>query len=703
MFSISINTELGALMLFVLFALIAANKASKLIYYKTEKELHKRTRKLYFWTVSLTVLASIMAAADIFLALNAHPLLWLDRLLLRTPLAAAAVLFLWFGAIPRVRMLLARTRPQTAAIPDMSRRRQSTEPLLVAPFHFAALTGAGLFYFAFVPPIPFAWSYITIPLTLLTVLACFLWMLQSSRNRKASESPEAFSYRPWSRRLRLTGTLAAVAAICSVPLLTAMQGSKLPDRLNMMTGKPDYGIASSVEPGHNHNHQDSVPALASASAADVPVTELTGPHSGKADRKYTLTAQKKSVQLSSGRTIEAWTYNGQIPGPEIRVKQGELIEVTLLNEDIEGGVTLHWHGLDVPNAEDGVAGATQNAVMPGGKHTYRFIAEQVGTFWYHSHQNSKEAVQKGLFGALIVEPDKDTHAEAYEDITIMIHAWNGAGMAIGANDTLQSKAIAPGTPVKLRLINTQDWVRQSFILTGTSFQVVAIDGTDLHEPGDLLGERLELITGGRYDVTFIMPDHPVLLSIGQNKKLGLLMSPDGKGELPAIAKTTTVFDPTHYGTEAETPFGPDSKFDREFTMILDNRFAFYNGGFAAYDTINGQVFPNTPMFVVKENELVKTTIINRSSVDHPMHLHGHHMLVLSRNNEDVTGSPWWSDTLDVAPGEVYEVAFLADNPGLWMDHCHNLQHAAAGMTMHLMYEGVTSPFEVGTETHNHPE
>jgi FtsP/CotA-like multicopper oxidase with cupredoxin domain len=114
-----------------------------------------------------------------------------------------------------------------------------------------------------------------------------------------------------------------------------------------------------------------------------------------------------------------------------------------------------------------------------------------------------------------------------------------------------------------------------------------------------------------------------------------------------------------------------------------------------YDTINGDVFPNTPMFMVSEGDLVKTTIINRVQVDHPMHLHCHHMLVLSRNGEPVTGSPWWSDTLDVAPGEIYEVAFLADNPGVWMDHCHNLQHATAGMTMHLMYEGVTTPFQVG--------
>lgn len=706
MLSLAMNVELGSLMLFVLLTFIAANKASKLAYCRSERELYKRTRKMYFWTASLTVLAAIAAVSDLSLALvlNAHPLLWLDRLLLRTSLALIAVLIIWFGAIPRVRMLLARTKSQTDDAPDVARRRQATEPLLVAAYHFAALIGVALFYYAFVPPIPFIWTDVTIPLTLLAVAGCFLWMLQTGRNRKAAETPEAFLYRPWRRRLRLTGLLLIAAVIGSVPFLTAMQSSRLSGKLNMGVGKADYGISASgsvpAMAGALHSHGSPNDA-SSAGAATVSVADLTGPQTGTPDRQFKLVAKRQTITLSSGKSVEAWTYNGQSPGPELRMKQGELIEVTLINDDIEDGVTLHWHGLDVPNAEDGVAGATQEAVMPGETHTYRFVAEQTGTFWYHSHQNSKEAVQKGLFGPLIVEPQTKPEGPA-EDITIMTHVWDRAGMAVGTFDTLQSKAIEPGTSVRLRLINTDDWVRQTYILTGTPFKVAAIDGTELNEPYELENKSLELLNGGRYDVTFVMPDRPVLLSIGRGSKLGLLMSPDGEGELPDIPPVT-VFDPTHYGKPAETPFDADSKFDREFTMVLDNRFAFYNGGFAAYDTINGEVFPNTPMFVVKENELIKTTIVNRSAAPHPMHLHGHHMLVLSRNNEAVTGSPWWSDTLDVAPGEVYEVAFIADNPGLWMDHCHNLQHASAGMTMHLMYDGVTSPYEVGTATHNHPE
>jgi FtsP/CotA-like multicopper oxidase with cupredoxin domain len=383
------------------------------------------------------------------------------------------------------------------------------------------------------------------------------------------------------------------------------------------------------------------------------------------------------------------------------MKEGELVEVTLINKDIDDGATIHWHGLDVPNAEDGVAGATQNAVMPGETYTYRFRAEQVGTFWYHSHQHSKEAVQKGLFGALVVEPKRQEYKDL-KDITVITHVWKRAGFAIGASDTIERIAIAPGTPVRLRLINTDDWVRQTYTVIGAEFQVAAIDGTDLNKPGPLRNTRLELLTGGRYDVAFTMPDGPVYLKVGAGEGLGLFMSPDGKGDIP-VTPVTVPFEPQRYGSPAPTPFDADSVFDREFTMVLDNKLGFYNGVFSAYDTINGAVFPNTPMFVVREGELVKTKFVNRSSVDHPMHLHGHHMLVLSRNGERITGSPWWSDTLDVAPGETYEVAFRTDNPGIWMDHCHNLQHAAAGMTMHLMYEGVTTPFMVGSATRNHPE
>ena len=114
-----------------------------------------------------------------------------------------------------------------------------------------------------------------------------------------------------------------------------------------------------------------------------------------------------------------------------------------------------------------------------------------------------------------------------------------------------------------------------------------------------------------------------------------------------------------------------------------------------YWTINGHLFPNIPMFMVVEGDTVRMRISNQSGQAHPMHLHGHHLLVLARDGLQATGSPWWTDSLEVKNGQTYEIAFRADNPGLWMDHCHNLVHARQGVVAHLMYQGVTSPFRLG--------
>jgi FtsP/CotA-like multicopper oxidase with cupredoxin domain len=120
-------------------------------------------------------------------------------------------------------------------------------------------------------------------------------------------------------------------------------------------------------------------------------------------------------------------------------------------------------------------------------------------------------------------------------------------------------------------------------------------------------------------------------------------------------------------------------------------------------SVNGKLFPDLPMAMVKEGEVVRMTISNHSNEVHPMHLHGHHAVVLQRNGTKASGSPWWYDSLDVRPGEKFVVSFVADNPGIWMDHCHNLKHAADGMVSHLMYEGVSTPYKLGSASGNEPE
>jgi FtsP/CotA-like multicopper oxidase with cupredoxin domain len=158
-----------------------------------------------------------------------------------------------------------------------------------------------------------------------------------------------------------------------------------------------------------------------------------------------------------------------------------------------------------------------------------------------------------------------------------------------------------------------------------------------------------------------------------------------------------VFDPLTYGTAAPPPGGP---FDRELVQVLDTERTTRRGVPSVVWTINGELHP--PPAVVAEGEWVRITIRNDGTDAHPMHLHGHHVRVLSRDGVPATGA-WWTDSLGVEAGQTYEVAFRADNPGVWMDHCHNLTHAAAGMVLHLAYEGVSTPYTPGGGAGNTPE
>ena len=455
--------------------------------------------------------------------------------------------------------------------------------------------------------------------------------------------------------------------------------SRLPESYSAMDyGHVDYGGG----PPHDHSHNR------------VSIETLHGPRT-KPDFRTTLVAKQAEVELASGRAVSAWTFNGQVPGPELRVHQGDVVDVTLVNEDIDDGVTIHWHGVDVPSAEDGVAGVSQDAVMPGERYTYRFRADQLGTFWYHSHQVSSKQVKRGLYGAFVIEPR--TKAKGL-DLAVVAHDFSGRA-AMGSHDGVERRRVRARNDVRLRLVNTNSSPERFYVTS--PFRVLAIDGTDLNGPTPIQDQMLVLGGGARYDVGFRMPQQSVRVGIARSPTALVLDA--GGGETPAAEEPDVDFDPLGYGRPKPTLLATTSDFDRTFRMDIGKRIGFVKGRPGNHWAINGKLFPDTPMYMVRRGDLVKMRITNSSGKVHPMHLHGHHLLVLSRDGKKNTGSPWWVDTLDVFSDEEYEVAFVADNPGIWMDHCHNLPHARDGLTMHVAYEGVTTPFRLGDGPHNHPE
>jgi FtsP/CotA-like multicopper oxidase with cupredoxin domain len=428
----------------------------------------------------------------------------------------------------------------------------------------------------------------------------------------------------------------------------------------------------------------------------VAVPELEGDTAGVADITVTLIARREPFRLASGETITGYTLNHQSPGPLIRTRQHDLVQVTLINESVPGGVTLHWHGVDVPNAADGVAGVTQDAVALGGQFVYRFRADDAGTYWYHSHQVSHEQVRDGLFGVLVVDPAVSTSDVA--DIIAPVHTYQGRRTVAGGTG-LQRFNVAAGATVRARIINTDDGP-VTVSVSGAPYRIVAHDGRDINSPPSINDASVVLAAGGRIDLSLSVPEAPwaVRLDVGG---VALGIGPPTAVVAPAAVSGRNV-DFLSYGSPEPIGFDPNQA-TRRFDYRIGRRPGFIDGVPGVWWSINGHLYPDVPMFTVMVNDIVVFTITNESGQVHPMHLHGHHVVVLQRDGVNATGSPWWTDSLDVENGATYVVAFVADNPGIWMDHCHNLPHAEQGLVAHLHYEGVTSPYTLGGSAHNAPE
>src|SRR5690242_19135372 len=265
------------------------------------------------------------------------------------------------------------------------------------------------------------------------------------------------------------------------------------------------------------------PGMRMARAVAVPAL-VAAP--GIPDDRFELTARQTRIRLAPGRPIDAIAFDGVVPGPELHVKVGDLVQVTLVNRDVRAGVTIHWHGVDVPNAEDGVAGVTQDAVLPGRRFVYRFRPDRAGTFWYHAHQVSRAEVRRGLFGVLVVE-QRVAPPSPTLDVALASHDFDGVPTLAGS-DELQHRTAAAGTNVRLRLLNT-DNTPQRYTIDGAPFRVLALDGNDVRGGGPIANRTLRVAAGGRVDVGFTMPATPVRLSV-VDTSVGVVFSRVGQGE-----------------------------------------------------------------------------------------------------------------------------------------------------------------------------
>ena len=458
-----------------------------------------------------------------------------------------------------------------------------------------------------------------------------------------------------------------------------------------------------------YNAAPAVPGQASTSVAD-----LTASAGSEPVKSFTLTS---SVSAIAGH--EAWTFNGTVPGPELRVTQGDRVRMTLVNR-LPVATSIHWHGIRIPNAQDGVAGITQNAVPRGASFVYEFIANDAGTFWYHSHQDTSNQIPRGLIGALVVEPASSAKTPR-RDYTLMIHILPGSD-SIAVNGSARLRLDAnPGDTIRLRLVNAVPAIGfgpmgqlQMPVVLGAPYAITALDGHDLNRPQQLGPEQIPLGMGQRADIVFKMPERGAVRLVGlKGPEPFLPFSPrqstasvtigDGTDPTEVETKSLPQFDLTRYGLPAPDPALDAARFDVTRQIVLGGGPMFRNGSFDIANTFNGEASPFIQPIHVRSGDVVHLHIVNKSKESHPIHVHGHIFSVLAKNGLPLSGSPVHLDAILVGPGEAWDVGFVADNPGIWMLHCHVLFHAAGGMSMTINYDGISTPYTMGSRSGNVPE
>ncbi len=409
-----------------------------------------------------------------------------------------------------------------------------------------------------------------------------------------------------------------------------------------------------------------------------------------------LEAGAFSWEIAPGKQVSAMGYNGQIPGPTIRAHVGDTLVVRLKNQ-LKEATTIHWHGLRVPAKMDGTE-EVQAPVQPGETFEYRIELTDPGTFWYHPHTNETVQIERGLYGAIVVEGDQEPTFDAdrlwvLDDMKLNRHgeftepSWflprwlerhNGReGGAILVNGRLSPTVqMAAGQVERWRFVNAANAKYFRLSLGGRPFLIIGADGGLLEQPVPATealltpGERIELAVGPFAEgESFMLEALPYERGAGKGKQetIARIEVGEGKPSVATLSFPLRQIEPLVAG-EAE----PNQ------TVILHGRRSWKDG---VDFTINGHMHFHGQDVPVGELQI--WDIQNPSMMDHPFHLHGFFFQVLSINGQPPAYRAW-KDTVNVPKGGSVRIAWLPDNrPGLWMYHCHILEHAAAGMMAHF--------------------
>ncbi len=446
-------------------------------------------------------------------------------------------------------------------------------------------------------------------------------------------------------------------------------------------------------------------AAAAAVAAGLPLPALSMTQA----KPLRLTAANGEVTFSGEQEnpTRVMYYNQSIPGPLIRLRQGRETLIQFHNA-LDESSSVHWHGLRIDNAMDGVAGVTQPPVEPGETFEYRFTPPDAGTYWYHSHKRSWAQLAAGLAGVLIVDEEEPPRVDqdlvfAIDDWRVdrkmqfdqkslgALHDWAHGGrlgnfITVNGNSE-QVYPVAHGQRIRLRLVNIANARVMYLIFHEPELSIVALDGQPV-KPYQPEGGRIRLAPGQRADLIVDMSGSP-----GSRSPIEAVIG-EYAYEIAHFEYDDKVLREQPLDSPIALPANPIShtrlpeRFEH-FPLLMQGgamgglREAIYDGEKMDLRTLarqykkvwalNGIVgMPEEPLFRVPRGTAVSIDVDNDNRWPHAMHVHGHHFV-----HDRSPGV--WRDTVLFGRGEKGSMRFIADNPGKWLLHCHMVEHMAAGM------------------------
>ncbi|MFS0645623.1 multicopper oxidase family protein [Siminovitchia sp. 179-K 8D1 HS] len=406
---------------------------------------------------------------------------------------------------------------------------------------------------------------------------------------------------------------------------------------------------------------------------------------------YTVRAQKGKTEIFDGTETVTYGYNGSFLGPMIRLEKGDTVKVKTVNE-LDEETTFHWHGLEVAGSADGGPHAV---LKPGEEKVIEFKVEQeASTLWFHPHPEGKtaEQVYNGLAGLIYIEDDNSKslglpNEYGKNDIPLIFQdktfddkkqlnysaARNDDG-TIGdtllINGTLNPKLTVNKEKVRLRLLNGSNARNYTFKLnTGDSFVQIATDGGFLNEPVTL--KEITLTPSERAEIVIDFS------KLDAENELALI-NEDGSILLPF-----EVTDQSGENSEIPGKMNHFSITEEEENLPVTKKVELF--GMMDQVEINGKKFdPERIDFTQQQGETEVWEIYNKpdemGGMIHPFHIHGAQFKILSRNGEEPPENErGWKDSVSIHPDETVKIAIQFKHKGVYMFHCHNLEHEDNGM------------------------